>query len=370
MKSYLSIALLSKNPCEEKSLYKNLDEIEKMKNKILRESTAKMSNFALKHLYIVKYYDARNGEQRLLPLKVAQNSVCSLPPLTKAEKPQQRQGFDESTSPPCFDQKTDCTTSRPKCRRSLSDKCLPLSRNSAEEKGVLGGEKDHDIDSPSNKARCPASDRQSKPKNRRRTLSEVVTPTSFILAGEEDGQTGNPLRRVHAWDKKKNEEISPLDRDEATILKPFKPRSISLCVAPNLEDVAQEIIKENTGTSAKDGTGIDGEKGAENPILDREALIKRRKQFQRRLTVATETPSVRREGICRWHQTVKLVKDLPQSEQVEIFRGACFFRMAVPGFNSSTPAKPVEKPARQRKISTTMPPCRQELTPNFTAFKK
>ena len=45
MKSYLSAALLSKNPCEEKSLCKKLDEIEKMKNKILRESTAKMSNF-------------------------------------------------------------------------------------------------------------------------------------------------------------------------------------------------------------------------------------------------------------------------------------------------------------------------------------
>lgn len=366
MKSYLSIALLSKNPYEEKSLCKKLDEIDKMKNKILRESTAKMSNFALKHLYIAKYYDSKNGEQCRLPLNVAQNSVCSLPPLTKADKPQQQHGFDESTSSACFDPRIDCATSRPKYHRSLSDKCLPLSQNLAEEKGVAEREnKAHSIESQPSNARWLASDRQSKPEYRR-SLSEVVAPTSFMLADE----SGNAQRRFHAWDENEKQPKSSLDRNEATILKPFRPRSISQCVAPKLEDLAQEISKENAGTSAKDETALDGEKGGENPTPDREAIIKRRKQFQRKLTVATETLSVWREGICRWQQTVKLVKDLPKSEQAEIFRGACFFRMAVPGFNSSTPAKPAEKPARQRKISTTVPPCRQELTPNFTALKK
>jgi len=67
----LSVALLNKNPCEEKLLCKKLDEIDRMKNKILRESSAKMTNFAIQHLYIVKYYDAKNGEQCRPPLKVA-----------------------------------------------------------------------------------------------------------------------------------------------------------------------------------------------------------------------------------------------------------------------------------------------------------
>lgn len=366
MKSYLSIALLSKNPCEEKSLCKKLDEIDKMKNKILRETTAKMSNFALRHLYIAKYYDAKNGEQCRLPLKVAQNSVCSLPPLTKAEKPQQQHGFDKSTSPACFDPRTDCATSRPKHRRSLSEKCLPQSGNLAEEKGVAEGNKTHSIDRQPNNAHWLASAQQSKLKYRRR-LSEVVAPKGFMLA-DEDEQSGNAQRRFHAWDEKENEGKSQLGHDDATILKPKKSRSISQYVAPKLEDLAQEESKENTETA------IDAEKGGENLTPDREALIKRRKQLQRRLTVATETPTVRREGICRWQQTVKLVKDLPKSEQAEIFRGACFFRMAIPGFNSSTPTRPAEKPTRQRKISTIMPPCSRELTPNthghFTALKK
>lgn len=366
MKSYLSIALLSKNPCEEKSLCKKLDEIDKMKDKILRETTAKMSKFALKHLYIAKYYDAKNGEQCRLPLKVAQNSVCSLPPLTKAEKPQQQHGFDKSTSPACFDPRTDCATSRPKYRRSLSEKCLLQSGNLAEEKGVAEGNKTHSIDRQSNNARWLASAQQSKPKYRR-SLSEVVAPKGFMLA-DEDEQSGNAQRRFHVWDEKENEGKSQLGRDDATILKPKKSRSISQYVAPKLEDLAQEESKENAETA------IDAENGGENLTPDREALIKRRKQLQRRLTVATETPTVRREGICRWQQTVKLVKDLPKSEQAEIFRGACFFRMAIPGFNSSTPTRPAEKPTRQRKISTIMPPCSRELTPNthghFTALKK
>ena len=113
-------------------------------------------------------------------------------------------------------------------------------------------------------------------------------------------------------------------------------------------------------------TGIDPEKEGENSTPDGEAVIKRR----RRLTVATETLSVRREGICRWQQTVKLVKDLPKSEQAEIFRGACFLRTAVPGFNNSIPAEKLENTARQRKISTSIPPYRQKLTPKFTALKK
>ena len=370
MKSYLSIALLSKNPCEEKSLGKKLDEIEKMKNKILRESTAKMSNFALKHLYIAKYYDAKNGEQCRLPLKVDQNSVCFLPPLAKANKAQQQHGFDESTLSACSDPRTDCATSRPNDRRSLSDKCPPLSRNLAEQKGIVGENKTHRIDRQPNNSCWLDSDRQSKPKCRR-SLSEVVGPTSCILEGKDIELSGNTQRRFHTWDKKQKEAKSSLSRNEANTSKQFRPRSISQCVAPILEDLAQEMSKGNAGTSAKDEAGIDAEKEGENSTPDREALTKRRKQLQRRLTVATETPSVRREGICRWHQTVKMVKDLPKSEQAEIFRGACFFKIAVPGFNSSASANPAENPARQRKISTSMPPCKQELyTRNFTVLKK
>jgi len=313
----------------------------------------------VQHLYIAKYYDAKNGEQRRLPLKVAQNNVCSLPALTKAAKLQQQLVFGESAPPSCLDPKTDCATSRPKYGRSLPDKCLPLSRNLVEEKGVAERENEaHSIETQPSNGCCIASDRQSKPKYR--SFSEVVAPKGIMLADE----SGKAQRRCHAWNQRVNRGKSSMDRAEDTTLKPFRPRSISQIVAPKLEDIAQEISKENAGTSAKDETaGIGEEKRRENPHPNREALIKKRKQFQRRLTVATETPSVRRESICRWHQTVKLVKDLPKSEQAEIFRGACFFRMAVPRFNSSTPAKSAEKPARQRKISTTTPPSgSQELT--------
>ena len=285
-------------------------------------------------MYIAKYYDAKNGEQRRLPLKVAQNSVCSLPPLTKAGKPQQQLVFDESTSPSCFDPKTDSATSRPNYGRSLHDKSLPLSRNLAEEEGVAEREnKAHSIESQPSNSRWLASDLQSKPKLRR-SFSEVVTPTGILLADK----SGNVQRRLHAWNEKENHVKSSMDRAEGTIMMPFRLRSISQSVAPKLEDLAQEISRENAGPNAKDEIGIDEEKRGENPDPDREALMKKRKQFQRRLTVATETPSVRRESICRWQQTVKLVKDMPKSEQAEIFRGACFFRMALPGYNSPTPA--------------------------------
>ena len=127
MKGYLSIAFLSKNPCEEKSLCKRLDEIEKMKKKILRESAAKMSSFALQHLYIAKYYDAKNGEQCRPPPKVSQNGACPLPRL--AEKPKQGRNphFLDRAEP-----SVDCTTSMPKSRRSLSEKCVPLTPKSTE----------------------------------------------------------------------------------------------------------------------------------------------------------------------------------------------------------------------------------------------
>lgn len=348
MKSYLSIALLSKNPCEEKSLCKKLDEIDKMKNKILRETTAKMSNFALQHLYIAKYYDSKNGKQCRPPLKVASNSVCSLPRLTKAtEKEQQR------PSQACFEPRTDCVTSKPRHRRSLSEKSLALTANLADEKRDAEDEgKTQSIFSEPSSPRRLVSAQQSKPKYRR-SLSDVMAPKRLVMGGEEE-QSGNAPTRFHAWDEKENEGESTVNNGDATILKPKNSRSISQCVAPKLEDLAQEAeCKENAGTNAK--------KGDETPS---EALIKRRKQLQRRLTVATETPTTSRE-VCRWQQTVKLVKDLPKSEQAEILRGACFFRMAVPGFNSSTITKPTEKPTRQRKISTVMPPCRQKLTPTI-----
>lgn len=355
MKSNLSIALLSKNPCEEKSLCKKLDEIDKMKNKILRETTAKMSTFALQHLYIAKYYDAKNGEQCRPPLKVAPNSVCSLPRLTKATEKQQQQ-----PSQACLEPRADCVTSKPRYRRSLSEKSLPLTANLAVEKGGAEDEgKTHCIGSQPSSPRRLVSAQQAKPKYRR-SLSEVVAPKGFMVGGEKE--SGNAPTRFHAWDEKENEGKSQLNQGDAIVLKPKNSRSISQCVAPKLEDLKQEGCKENAGTNV--------EKGGETPT---EALIKRRKQLQRRLTVASETPTISRE-ICRWQQTVKLVKDLPKSEQAEIFRGACFFRMAVPGFNSATSAKPAEKPPRQRKISTVMPPCRQELTPtthgHFTALNK
>ncbi len=349
MKSSLSIALLSKNPCEEKSLCKKLDEIDKMKNKILQETTAKMSNFALQHLYIAKYYDAKNGEQCRPPLKVAPNSVCSLPRLTKGTEKQQQQ-----PSQACLEPRGDCVTSKPRYRRSFSEKSLTLSANLADEKGGVEDEgKTHSTCSQPSSPRRLVSAQQAKPKYRR-SLSEVVAPKHFMVGGEKE--SGNAPTRFHAWDEKENS-------GDAAILKPKNSRSISQCVAPKLEGLTQEGCKENAGTNA--------EKGGETPA---EALIKRRKQLQRRVTVASETAPTISKEICRWQQTVKLVKDLPKSEQAEIFRGACFFRMAVPGFNSATPAKPAEKPTRQRKISTVMPPCRQELSPtahsHFTTLNK
>lgn len=62
MKSYLLVILLRKNLCEEKFFCKKFDEIEKKKNKILWEFIVKIFNFVLKYLYIVKYYDVKNGE--------------------------------------------------------------------------------------------------------------------------------------------------------------------------------------------------------------------------------------------------------------------------------------------------------------------
>lgn len=62
MKSYLFIVFLSKNLCEEKLLCKRLDEIEKMKKKIFCELVVKMLSFVFQYLYIVKYYDVKNGE--------------------------------------------------------------------------------------------------------------------------------------------------------------------------------------------------------------------------------------------------------------------------------------------------------------------
>lgn len=356
MKSSLSIALLSKNPCEEKSLCKKLDEIDKMKNKILRESTAKMANFALQHLYIAKYYDAKNGQQCRPPLKVAPNSVCSLPRLTKGIEKQQQQ-----PSQACLEPGADCVTSKPKYRRSLSEKSFPFSANLAHDKRGREDEgKSYSIESQPNSPRRLDSAQQSKPKYRR-SLSEVVAPKNIMVAGEGD-QSGNAPIRFHAWDEKENEGKSKLNQGDASALKPKNSRSISACVAPKLEDLTQERCKENAGTNAVNGSET-----------ATEVLMKRRKQLQRRLTVATETPTISRE-ICRWQQTVKLVKDLPKSEQAEIYRGACFLRMAVPGFNSSTATKPVEKPTGQRKISTVMPPCGQELTPtthgHLTALDK
>lgn len=363
MKSNLSIALLSKNPCEEKSLCKKLDEIEKMKNKILRESAAKMSNFALQHLYIAKYYDAKNGEQCRPPLKVAQNSVCALPRLTKATEKQQPPGFKKKASLPCFESRADCVTSRPRYRRSLSEKSLPLSASLVDEKGCLEGEggKTHSISSLPNSARLTSA-QNFKPKYRR-SFSEVVAPKSFMLEKGEDAEKSENAPIKFAWDEKENKENSKLSRGDAIFKPKYSARSISQCVAPKLEDLAQEAGK--AGTNLKDETALDAEKGGEIPAL--------RRRRQRRLTVAGETPTITRE-FCRWQQTVKLVKDLPKSEQAEIFRGACFFRMAVPGFSSTPVKSDTCKLARQRKISTVMPPSRQEFSPSnhghFTTLSK
>lgn len=350
MKSYLSIALLSKNPCEEKSLCKKLDEIDKMKNKILRESAAKMSNFALQHLYIAKYYDAKNGQQcRPLP-KVAQNSVCSLPRLSE-----KRQQSKSTSSPGCFEPRADCVKSKPRYRRSLSDKCLPVSPNLSDEQGPDPGDsKAQSIASQPNSPRQTTSTQNSKPKYRR-SLSEVLAPTAGFMSGGEDEESENAPKRFLAWGEKENKENS-YKNCGGTILKPKLSRSTSQYLAPKLDNLAQDDHE----------AVFDEGKEAEIPV----GALKRRRQ--RRVTVAGETPTITRE-FCRWQQTVKLVKDLPKSEQAEIIRGACFLRMAVPGFSSPVKTD-TPKPARQRKISTVTPPCGQQLVrathnhPKFTAL--
>lgn len=358
----LSIALLSKNPCEEKSLCKKLDEIDKMKNKILRESAAKMSNFAIQHLYIAKYYDAKNGEQCRPPLKVAQDSVCTLPRLT-GERKQSANVFKKNASlPECFERR-DCATSRPNYRRSLSDKSLPLS-----EVNVRGDEKESATTDDCKSQEKPNSARSnhessqvSKPKCGR-SLSDVAPSKSL----DEHAQPGNTQRRFHAWRVEKENEETQIKvnlRDPAFKPKYYRNRSLSLCAGSS----KLPLVQPQEGGSILGGEKMMREEGSnaagkEGGISHTEA-VKGRRQLQRRVTVAGDAPYINRE-FSRWQQTVKLVKDLPKSEQAEIFRGACFFRMALPN-SRYVPAQKPEKPAeRQRKISTVTAPCRQELSPS------
>ena len=337
----LSIALLSKNPSEEKSLCKKLDEIDRMKNKILRESAEKMTNFAIQHLYIVKYYDTKNGEQCRPRLKIAQNSVLSLPRLTADRKQQSPHMYKKSTSLPKNFGRSDCATARPSYHRSLSGKGLTLSEavNSREEKESI------------------ASTQASKAKSARR-ISEVGTPPkSSTLDGSAKpvSTTGS----FHAWGQKEGEGTQK-NCSKVNLSEPaFKPktRSLSLCFAPSKLSLFQPqeegSEKERKGTDAGKCSGIhnEGDKG--------------RRRLQRRVTVAGETPSITKE-FCRWQKTVKLVKDLPKSEQAEIFRGACFSRMPLPT-RYVPPHKPDKAPfGRQRKVSTITEPCRQELSPSIS----
>ena len=251
----LSVALLNKNPCEEKLLCKKLDEIDRMKNKILRESSAKMTNFAIQHLYIVKYYDARNGEQCRPPLKVAKESVCSLPRLTTGErKPQSRRMFNKSSSlPECFERR-DCATAWPRHHRSLSDpKSPPLSEvNLAGEKGSVA------VDNPKSQGK-PNSDRTdhlksvqvSKPKSCR-SLSEVAPPKSLMLDGLS-AQPQNTPRRLHAWAEKENEENQSKVNCSDSALKQKYSRSLSQCVAPSNLSAShkKEVCQQQTKAAKK-----------------------------------------------------------------------------------------------------------------------
>ncbi|CAH3037938.1 unnamed protein product, partial [Porites lobata] len=318
--SYLSLALLSKNPCEEKSLYKKLEDIDKMKNKILRQSAAKMTNFAIQHLYIAKYYDAKNGEQCRPPLKVAQQSVGTLPrltPLRKQSEQSLRQVVRKSTSlPETFDGK-DCATSnsRPTFRLSMSDKSLSLSElNSVGEK-VKSSITTQDGEITEEKPKSATAD-VTEARWAGRRFSEASSPKSNILDNVAQPAENIP-GKFHAWTEKENEE---------------KTSPTTSCVAPSkvLRRQAQQ-----GDLAVGEGFGKEIEKGNEpkderklSGIRYREAVQDRRR-LQRRVTVASEAPSITRE-VCRWQQTVKLVKDLPKNEQAEIFRGACFLRMALP----------------------------------------
>ena len=379
--SYLSLALLSKNPCEEKSLYKKLEDIDKMKNKILRQSAAKMTNFAIQHLYIAKYYDAKNGEQCRPPLKVAQESVGALPrltPLRKQSEQSLRQVVRKSTSlPETFDGK-DCATSnsRPTFRRSMSDKSLSLSElNSVAEK-VKSSITTQDGEITEEKPKSATAD-VTEARWAGRRLSEASSPKSNILDNGAQPAENIP-GKFHAWTEKENEEkTSPTTVINGNSgLKPKYRRSLSQsCVAPSkvLRRQAQQ-----GDLAVGEGFGKEIEKGNEpkderklSGIRHREAAQDRRR-LQRRVTVASGAPSITRE-VCRWQQTVKLVKDLPKNEQAEIFRGACFLRMALPSSSIPKLDKPYHESSvsgRQRKISTIIAPCRQELSSsNWTTAK-
>ena len=337
MKSYLSIALLSKNPCEEKSLSKRLDEIEKMKKKILRESAAKMSSFALQHLYIAKYYDAKNGEQCRPPPKVSQNGACPLPRL--AEKPKQ------SMSPYFLDRaelNADCTTSMPKSRGSLSEKCLLLTPKSTGQDHALVESKAPSISSRPNYVPRIASAQKSEPKYRR-SVSDVVAPIPNLMFVGEDAESEDASRRFNAWDLKEVKEN--LKSCNNALLK----RKVSQYLAPKLEDIVLE------GCKRKESESVPKDDCEAAPDEGRKAVVPIQRR-QRQATVAGERPSLTRE-FNRWQKTVKLVKDLPKHEQAEILRGACFLRMAVPGFNSAAIKTEVSRPPTQlQNISTRIPP--------------
>ena len=337
MKSYLSIALLSKNPCEEKSLFKRLDEIEKMKRKILRESAAKMSSFALQHLYIAKYYDAKNGEQCRPPPKVSQNGACPLPRL--AEKPKQGRNphFLDRAEP-----SADCTTSMPKSRRSLSEKCVPLTPKSTERDHAPVESKAPSISSQPNYVPRIASAQKSEPKYRR-SVSDVVAPIPSLMSVGEDAESEYAPRKSNAWDLKEDKEN--LKSCNNALLK----RKVSQYLAPKLEDIVLE------GCKRKESESVPKDDCEAAPDEGRKAVVPIQRR-QRRATVAGERPSLTRE-FNRWQKTVRLVKDLPKHEQAEILRGACFLRMAVPGFNSAPIKTEASRPPTQlQNISTRIPP--------------
>lgn len=379
--SYLSLALLSKNPCEEKSLYKKLEDIDRMKNKILRQSAAKMTNFAIQHLYIAKYYDAKNGEQCRPPLKVAQESVGTLPrltPLRKQSEQSLRQVVRKSTSlPETFDCK-DCATSnsRPTFRRSLSDKSLSLSElNSVGEK-VKSSITTQDGEITEEKPKSATADVTAARWAGRR-FYEASSPKSNILDNGAQPAENIP-GKFHAWTEKENEEktlpTTVVNGDSG--LKPKYRRSLSQSSVAPPKPLRRQSQQGDLAVGK--GFGKEIEKGNEpkderklSGICQREAVQDRRR-LQRRVTVASGAPSITRE-VCRWQQTVKLVKDLPKNEQAEIFRGACFLRMALPSSTIPKPDKPYHESSvlgRQRKISSITAPCRQELSScNWTTAK-
>lgn len=99
----------------------------------------------------------------------------------------------------------DCTTSMPKSRRSLSEKCVPLTPKSTERDHAPVESKAPSISSQPNYVPRIASAQKSEPKYRR-SVSDVVAPIPSLMFVGEDEESENAPRRLNAWDLKEDKE--------------------------------------------------------------------------------------------------------------------------------------------------------------------